>query len=96
MDQQTGPYALITVVVVILIFIVWWYVSAARKDQKAIAQRKQAYDRAVQDGNKRLALQTGREYYTALRGGKLTMFDELAIANDLSTIDSTEATSHSQ
>jgi len=96
MEYETRMYAFITVVVVLIFFALWWYLNSFRKDQKLIAERKQAYDQAIQEGKKRLALQIGREYYAALRGGRLTIFDELAIANDLSTIASKSGSSTQQ
>jgi len=40
------------------------------------------YDNRLRDS----ALQAGRKYYSSLRGGILTIYDEQAIANDLSSI----------
>ncbi|MBO9660623.1 MAG: hypothetical protein J7527_17510 [Chitinophagaceae bacterium] len=45
------------------------------------------YDSALAGVNKKEALKVGRLYYSALRKNKaLTLFDEMAIANDLSTM----------
>ena len=60
--------------------------------QKFVTGRKKAalikidYDIAIRSGDKELALKLGREYYSTLRGGKLSIYDEQAIANDLSTM----------
>jgi hypothetical protein len=49
---------------------------------------KQEYDAALKGTSKRAALQAGRAYYSALRKGKmLTIYDEQAITNDLSTMN---------
>jgi hypothetical protein len=45
-----------------------------------------AYQQAIYSGNKRDALDKGRAYYSKLRGGKLTIYDEQALTNDLSTM----------
>lgn len=50
------------------------------------AKLKKAYDDALNGGDKRAALNAGRAYYGALRKGKLTMFDEQALTNDISTM----------
>lgn len=45
------------------------------------------YQDALKSGDKKAALDAGRKYYSALRGGKLTIYDEQAITNDLLTMD---------
>jgi hypothetical protein len=45
-----------------------------------------AYQQAITSGNKRNALDAGRAYYGKVRGGKLTIYDEQALTNDLSTM----------
>lgn len=49
------------------------------------------YQAAIASGDKARALQAGRAYYSYLRGGafgggKLTIYDEQAITNDLNTM----------
>ena len=44
------------------------------------------YKNAIKSGDKSDALIKGRFYYSLLRGGKLSIYDEQAIANDLSTM----------
>lgn len=46
----------------------------------------QAYQDALRSGNKGAALSAGRAYYSNLRKGKLTIYDEQAITNDLSAM----------
>jgi len=41
------------------------------------------YQKALRSGEKQHALQAGRRYYSHLRGGRLTIYDEQAINNDL-------------
>ncbi|WP_338876925.1 hypothetical protein WBJ53_14815 [Spirosoma sp. SC4-14] len=50
------------------------------------AELKAIYDDALRSGNKSRALAAGRAYYSHLRKGKLTIYDEQAITNDLSTM----------
>ena len=48
---------------------------------------KRQYDIDLASGNKSKALSSGRAYYKAKRGnGQLTIYDEQAIANDLSAM----------
>lgn len=58
------------------------------KGKKKAAAIKIEYDQAIKSGDRELALKLGRDYYATLRGGKLSIYDEQAIANDLSTIKS--------
>ncbi len=57
--------------------------------QQAEQYRQQLYDTyqaAIQSGDKAEALKAGRAYHSYLRNGELTLYDEQAIANDLSTM----------
>ncbi len=47
---------------------------------------KTEYDRALKGTNKARALKAGRAYYSALRSGTLTIYDEQAITNDISAM----------
>lgn len=61
--------------------------SEANKIYEEQSQRLQkTYQNALQSGNKKLALEAGRNYFTHLRKGELTLEDEQTITNDLSTI----------
>ncbi|PZF73568.1 hypothetical protein [Taibaiella soli] len=42
------------------------------------------YLEALESGDKSKALNAGRRYYAHVRGGNLSIYDEQAIANDLS------------
>jgi hypothetical protein len=54
---------------------------------KELETLKQAYDRALKGPDKRAALEAGRTYYSSLRKDKiLSVYDEQAITNDLSTM----------
>ena len=54
--------------------------------QKGIQDAKGEYDRALQSKNKVLALSAGREYYKKLRGGTLSITDEMCIMNDINAV----------
>lgn len=74
----------ITVSILIIIVAAVIFGSA---DARKLEALKQTYHEALKGNDKRLALETGRAYYSALRKGKtLTMYDEQAITNDLSTM----------
>lgn len=72
------------IIVVIGIGIAIW-VNVAKSNR--LKQLKENYDDALRGTDKRVALETGRAYYSALReDGKLTIYDEQAITNDLSAM----------
>lgn len=59
--------------------------SEAKSDE--LKKLKEKYDSDLSGPNKREALNSGRAYYGHLRKGKgLTIYDEQAIANDISTM----------
>jgi hypothetical protein len=89
--RAVNPNALtfvITISVIVVIFVAFF------KEKDVQAKRWNAYleakDRLLEEPSNNklrdLALQAGREYYASLRGGRLTIYDEQAIANDLSSI----------
>lgn len=47
---------------------------------------RQEYMDAMRRGDKSAALMHGRAYYSRMRGGSLTIYDEQAIANDLASM----------
>ena len=67
----------------IILFIAILIGNANSKKKKALWN---VYQQAIASGNKRNALDAGRAYYSKLRGGKLTIYDEQALTNDLSTM----------
>jgi len=71
----------------ILILLIAIAVYSIHNSRKRIATLKQHYEQSLQGTDKRMALDAGRSYYSALRKGKtLTIYDEQAITNDLSTM----------
>jgi hypothetical protein len=54
---------------------------------------KSEYDEALKGSDKAKALKAGRAYYSALRSGNLTIYDEQAINNDISTMRTETKTS---
>lgn len=55
-----------------------------KEDVNRIDRRREAYNAAITSGNKQAALEAGRKYYASMReNGRLTLYDEQAIANDL-------------
>lgn len=61
-------------------------IAIANSRKNELNKLKEAYDSALKGNNKSIALAAGRAYYSAMRKGKLTIYDEQAIANDLSTM----------
>jgi hypothetical protein len=73
-------------ILIIAIIIIGLVASSSNKTKK-IQELKLAYDRSLKGENKKVALDAGRIYYSALRKDKaLTIYDEQAITNDLSTM----------
>ena len=57
-------------------------------EEKYKKEIKEAYENALKNKNKSLALKLGRAYYASLReDGRLTTYDEQAIQNDLLSMD---------
>jgi hypothetical protein len=90
MERETRLILFFATLAVLFLFILAWYNRNVRAQRMAIARLKHFYEQAILDGDKRLALRLGREYYSKLRNGALSLYDEQAIANDLSTIASTD------
>lgn len=78
---------IITVFIVLFaIFVLIWATSDST-NEKEIEHLRQIYIAALSGSNRKTALLAGRSYYSAARKNKsLTIFDEMAIANDLSTM----------
>ena len=87
-----GTGELLILVIILSIVIIAVILSNKKKSQanklyEEQSQRLQkTYQNALQNGNKKLALEAGRNYFAHLRKGKLTLEDEQTITNDLSTI----------
>ncbi len=64
-------------------FLVLYFMASKRR---RFARLKSAYEDALIGHDKKAALAAGRAYYSALRKGKLTIYDEQAIANDINTM----------
>ena len=72
-----------TFIVIVIIGIAIFILTAIAKSNK-LKRLKENYDNALEGTDKRAALAAGRAYYSALReDGKLTIYDEQAITNDL-------------
>ena len=86
MNKETS---MIIFIVILLAFAIggFYLINRQRKkQQKRLQALKEAYSKALTNSNKAEALQAGRKYYSYLRNGKLTIYDEQAITNDLSTM----------
>jgi hypothetical protein len=82
--SHQARFAIFLIVIAIIVAIILYKVFY--KGGKEIKQLKIKYDQAIKNKDKALALELGRKYYSALRMGQLTIYDEQAITNDLSTI----------
>ncbi len=73
-------------IVLIAVFVLIWATSDS-SNEKEIERLRLLYIAALSESNRKAALLAGRSYYSAARKNKaLTIFDEMAIANDLSTM----------
>jgi hypothetical protein len=62
--------------------------QVSRSKLRKRARLKSEYEEALRGRDKAKALAAGRAYYQEMRDGKnLTIYDEQAIANDLSTMN---------
>lgn len=67
--------------------MIYYYYRLGEKEKVIKQKLLQDYREALKSGNKGKALEAGRKYYSALRDNKgLTLYDEQAISNDLSTM----------
>ncbi len=80
MESGTFFYICLFIVLIVLAF----FYNRGRRS--IIRDKKEKYINAIKSGNRIKALETGRDYYSYIRGGELTTYDEQAIANDLSII----------
>lgn len=77
------------VVVLILAAVVFVVVTIDKEkafEAKNVQRLRDAYDQAIASGDKSKALIAGRAYYSAMRKGNLSIYDEQALTNDLSTM----------
>lgn len=77
-------------VVIMLIFVAIMFIGLHffKKQKEKLRLLKEEYDNALRGNDKKRALDAGRAYYSSLRGqGKLTIYDEQAITNDLAAMD---------
>lgn len=72
----------IFIVIIILVLTIIYFTN----HNKRLAALEQQYHQALKGKDKGAALTAGRAYYSTLRNKKLTIYDEQAIANDLSTM----------
>ena len=87
MDTNSRFIIFNVALVAIVAGILYYLFVHLKKEKRISAELKERYDQALTDGDKALALSLGRAYYSRLRGGRLSIYDEQAITNDLSTID---------
>ena len=83
-----SPLTIIIILIVPVILIAYFFYTRKRRQELLEAERlRQAYENALNSGSKSAAPQKGRAYYSYLRQGRLTIYDENAIANDLAAMD---------
>jgi hypothetical protein len=90
MERETRVALFFAALTALFLLIIIWYERKSRSHRTAIAQLKQRYEQVIRNGDRKQALQLGREYYSKLRGNTLSVYDEQAITNDLSRIESAD------
>ena len=79
-------FLVLLTIIAVLVFYSIFRANDRRDDQKELEKLKTEYDLALKSGDKQNALIAGRNYYSKLRKGKLTLYDEQAISNDLAAM----------
>lgn len=70
--------------VIAFIALITYSVIQTKKNQEIL---KKDFEEALKNYDKKAALEAGRKYYASIRpGGKLTIYDEQALTNDISTM----------
>jgi hypothetical protein len=78
---------IIIVIIVVIVVLVLIYTSGNATGENEMERLKHEYELALLGLDKKAALKVGRLYYAIQRKDKeLTIYDEQAIANDLSTM----------
>lgn len=76
-------FEVILALIAFITIIIW-----VRHSKAHVSRLKEDYETALQNGNKREALEKGRAYYRSLRFfGRLTIYDEQAITNDVNAMN---------
>jgi hypothetical protein len=72
--------------VLILTFICYVVYALTKQTGQKMDRLKKEYEQSLKSGDKSAALESGRIYHSYLRAGSLSIYDEQAIANDLSVM----------
>ncbi|MDR6570061.1 hypothetical protein PV783_20120 [Chitinophaga sp. CC14] len=85
---------LLIVFVIVIVYLAFRHDNIKKKKEDtrkaeyeaALSAKHAVYQQALRTDDRQLALKLGREYYSFLRGGSLSVYDEQALTNDLSTM----------
>ena len=82
------PFLLAAVIAMSALILAGKFVGDIKKYERElyIDELQQKFKVALNGTDKSEALELGRAYYSAKRGGKLTIYDEQALANDIATM----------
>lgn len=75
-------YILIPILLAIIVFIIKFYIDKYRY----LPLARKRYEQALKSGDKSESLKYGRLYYSLLRDGNLSIYDEQAISNDINAM----------
>lgn len=80
-------YLYAVLIAVALLAAIYLIIAGSRKAKRKTQQLKADYDQALRAGDKKKALEVGRNYYASMRSNKtLTIYDEQALTNDINTM----------
>jgi flagellar biosynthesis/type III secretory pathway M-ring protein FliF/YscJ len=80
---------ILALILIIAGFVYFKIIKPNQIKQKFAAEakkREEAFIEAKKSGDKAKALETGRAYYSFLRGGTLTIYDEQSLNNDIAVM----------
>ncbi|SHL99942.1 hypothetical protein SAMN05444266_10623 [Chitinophaga jiangningensis] len=96
MNNETTIWTPISIFLIAIALVVYWIIRESKRKKEwrkkkevydaYLAKLEEAYKNSLKGTDKSLALDLGRKYYKMIRNGELTIYDEQAIANDLSTM----------
>lgn len=84
--DKTSLILMIGGIAFIVLLVMLWKVNHDQQQKEAIRELKEKYEQALIDGNKEEAIDCGRKYYSKIRNGELSFYDEETILRDVSML----------
>ena len=67
----------------LIMLVMLWKLDHEQKQKEELRLFKEMYEKAIRDGNREAAYEYGRQYYTKLNHGELSVEDEVTIIREL-------------